>query len=76
MNNPDYEKKIRADQTSGVVAPAIEAVRQKLDDIVIQLKNSRDARKRHILLIEMRLLMAELDRLVLDPTRLRPRRVP
>jgi hypothetical protein len=36
-------------------------VRQKLDSIVAQLENSRDPRKRHSLLIEMRILMAELD---------------
>ena len=42
--------------------------------IVAQLENSRDPRKRHSLLIEMRILMAELDSLVFDPSRLQPRR--
>jgi hypothetical protein len=63
MDNPDDEKK-----------SAIQGVRQKLDSIVAQLENSRDPRKRHSLLIEMRILMAELDGLVFDPSRLQPRR--
>jgi hypothetical protein len=63
MDNPDDEKK-----------SAIQGVRQKLDSIVAQLENSRDPRKRHSLLIEMRILMAELDSLAFDPSRLQPRR--
>jgi hypothetical protein len=50
--------------------PAIQALEQKLDDISAQLKGCTDPYLRRPLLTQMRVLMAELDRHVLDSTRL------
>jgi hypothetical protein len=73
MDNPEDDKK-SAEHSSEQKNAAIQGVQQKLDSIIAQLENSRDPRKRHSLLIQMRILMAELDSLVFDPSRLQPRR--
>ena len=49
--------------------PAIQAIEQKLDDVLAQLRGSTDPQVRRTLLGQMPALMAELDRPVLDPTR-------
>ena len=50
--------------------PAIQALQQKLDEVSAQLKDFKDPYVRRPLLAEMRRLMADLDRIVLDSTRL------
>ena len=50
--------------------PKIEALGEKLDNVLGRLKASRDPIARRTLLAEMRVLMAQLDRVVLDPNRL------
>jgi len=50
--------------------PAIQALEQKLDDVSARLKECRDPYVRRTLLAEMRQLMADLDRIVLDSSRL------
>jgi hypothetical protein len=49
--------------------PEIATLEKKLDDVLARLKETRDPQLRRSLLAEMRGLMAELDRFVLDPTR-------
>ena len=49
--------------------PAIQAVQQKLDDVLAKLKATKDPYLRRTLLIEMRTLMMELDGLVLESAR-------
>ena len=50
--------------------PAIQSLEQKLDDVSAQLKECKDPYLRRTLLSQMRVLMAELDRIVLDSSRL------
>lgn len=47
-----------------MMGPAIKELEQKLDDVVSQLKASKDPDARRSLLAQMRLLMAERERLV------------
>jgi hypothetical protein len=49
--------------------PAIDAVQRKLDETLSRLKATKDPDLRRSLLLEMRLLMAELDGLVLESAR-------
>jgi hypothetical protein len=56
MDSPEDDKK-SAEHSSEQKNAAIQGVQQKLDSIVAQLENSRDPRKRHSLLIEVRILM-------------------
>jgi hypothetical protein len=51
------------------MSESIDAVQKKLDDVLSRLKASKDPHLRRTLLLEMRLLMAELDRIVLESTR-------
>ena len=48
--------------------PEIQALEQKLDNILARLKATKDPFLRRPLLAEMRVLMAKLDQIVLDPT--------
>lgn len=50
--------------------PAIYALHGKLDAILTDLSRAKDSATRRSLLTEIRVLMAELDHLVLDTTRL------
>jgi hypothetical protein len=50
--------------------PAILALEQKLENVLVQLRSSTDPQARRTLLTEMRLLMAELDRVVFDLARI------
>jgi hypothetical protein len=50
--------------------PAIHALEQKLENILVQLRSSTDPQARRTLLTEMRILMAELDRVVFDAARI------
>jgi hypothetical protein len=50
--------------------PAIHALEQKLENILVQLRSSTDPQARRTLLTEMRILMAELDRVVFDLARI------
>jgi hypothetical protein len=50
--------------------PAIHALEQKLENILVQLRSSTDPQARRTLLTEMRILMAELDRVVFDVARI------
>lgn len=50
--------------------PAIKSLEQKLDSVSARLKECKDPYLRRTLLTEMRVLMAELDRVVSDPSRL------
>lgn len=56
--------------TCGVAmsAPTIHALEEQLDSVVARLKATKDSDLRRSLLAEMRVLMADLDRLVLDPS--------
>ncbi len=49
--------------------PAIQAVQQKLDAVVAKLRATKDPHLRRTLLTEMRKMMIELDRLVLESAR-------
>jgi hypothetical protein len=52
-----------------MIEPAIHALEQKLENVLLQLRSSTDPQARRTLLSEMRILMAELDRVVFDLTR-------
>lgn len=50
--------------------PDIHSLEQKLDAINARIRECKDPELQRALLIQMRQLMAELDRVVADPTRL------
>ena len=53
-----------------MTAPEIQVIQQKLDDTLAQLKDMHDPERKRELLKQMRSLMATLDKLVFDSTRI------
>ena len=50
--------------------PEIAVVERKLEEVLTKLKDAHDPEQKRALLKQMRTLMAELDKLVFDHTRL------
>jgi hypothetical protein len=53
-----------------MTAPAVQVLEQKLDAIPAQIRECKDPQLRRAMLIQMRQMMAELDRVVFDSSRL------
>jgi len=53
-----------------MTAPAVQVLEQKLDAISAQIRECKDPQLRRTMLIQMRQMMAELDRVVFDSSRL------
>jgi hypothetical protein len=53
-----------------MTAPAVQVLEQKLDAISAQIRECKEPHLRRNMLIQMRQMMAELDRVVFDSSRL------